>query len=171
MQPELDDLMLYKFLDRVYPVGSIYENDRDDRNPADILGFGQWSVFGAGRVLVAINASDTEFDTIGETGGAKTVTLTTAQIPAHTHGLRSLIGRIVNYAVQSSGTGVSDGGIVETQENTGSVGYATSSKSGSGGYSDEVEIDASHEHDSVGGDDSHNNLQPYIVVYRWVRTA
>lgn len=38
-----------------------------------------------GRVVVGIDASQTEFDTLAETGGAKTHTLTEAQIPAHTH--------------------------------------------------------------------------------------
>lgn len=38
-----------------------------------------------GRVGVHRNTSDTEFDTMGEKTGAKTVTLTIAQIPSHTH--------------------------------------------------------------------------------------
>jgi microcystin-dependent protein len=40
-----------------------------------------------GRVVVGYNASETEFDTIGETGGAKTHTLTVAEMPTHTHDL------------------------------------------------------------------------------------
>lgn len=38
-----------------------------------------------GRVPVGRNASDTDFDTLGETGGAKTHTLTEAQLPSHRH--------------------------------------------------------------------------------------
>jgi len=38
-----------------------------------------------GRVVVGFNSAETEFDALGETGGAKTHTLTTAQIPTHTH--------------------------------------------------------------------------------------
>jgi len=34
-----------------------------------------------GRVVVGVNSSDTEFDVMGETGGAKTHTLTTAELP------------------------------------------------------------------------------------------
>lgn len=37
-----------------------------------------------GRVAVG-KSTDTEFDAMGETGGAKTHTLTTSQLPAHTH--------------------------------------------------------------------------------------
>lgn len=38
-----------------------------------------------GRTIVALKSTDTEFDTLGETGGAKTHTLTTAEVPSHLH--------------------------------------------------------------------------------------
>lgn len=38
-----------------------------------------------GRVVVGKDAAQTEFDTLGETGGAKTHTLSTAELPSHTH--------------------------------------------------------------------------------------
>lgn len=38
-----------------------------------------------GRQLVGRDSGQTEFDVLGETGGSKTHTLTTAQIPSHTH--------------------------------------------------------------------------------------
>lgn len=38
-----------------------------------------------GKIPVGKNAAETEFDTLGETGGAKTHTLTEAEMPAHTH--------------------------------------------------------------------------------------
>lgn len=38
-----------------------------------------------GRVVVGLDAGQTEFDALGETGGAKTVTLDLTMIPAHTH--------------------------------------------------------------------------------------
>ena len=65
-----------------YPVGSIYINASVATNPATLLGFGTWAAFGAGRVMVGLDAGQTEFDTAEETGGAKTHTLTTGELPA-----------------------------------------------------------------------------------------
>lgn len=61
-------------LQAVYPVGSIYVNATDATNPGTLLGFGTWTSFAAGRVMVGLNSSDTDFDTAEETGGAKTNT-------------------------------------------------------------------------------------------------
>lgn len=38
-----------------------------------------------GRVPVGLDSAQTEFDALAETGGAKTHTLTSAEMPAHTH--------------------------------------------------------------------------------------
>ena len=74
-------------LETIYPVGSIYTNAGVATNPGTLLGFGTWSAFGTGRVIVGVDSSDTDFDTVRETGGSKTDshTLTIAEIPAHTH--------------------------------------------------------------------------------------
>lgn len=74
-------------LEKVYPVGSIYINATNSTNPATLLGFGTWVAFGAGKVIVGLDSTDTDFDTAEETGGAKTHTLTTSEIPSHTHSL------------------------------------------------------------------------------------
>ena len=69
----------------VYPIGSIYINAGVATNPGTLLGFGTWSAFGSGRVIVGVDSTDTDFDAVRETGGAKTHTLTVAQLAAHTH--------------------------------------------------------------------------------------
>jgi hypothetical protein len=66
-------------LNALYPVGSIYINASVTTNPASLLGFGTWVAFGEGRVIVGQNTSDTDFDTLEETGGSK------ASVAAHTH--------------------------------------------------------------------------------------
>jgi hypothetical protein len=124
-------------LEKVYPVGSVYINASVSTNPATLLGFGTWVAFGAGRVMVGLDSTDTDFDSAEETGGAKTHTLTVNQIPAHTHTLDT--------SDQPAGTGsleVAGGSPVGTKLTQ-----------------------------STGGGQAHNNLQPYIVVYMWKRTA
>ena len=64
----------------IYPVGSIYINAGVSTSPATLMGFGTWSRYGEGRVLVSQSVSDTEFDTLGETGGSKTHTLSLSLI-------------------------------------------------------------------------------------------
>ena len=131
-------------LSDVYPVGSIYINASVSTNPGTLLGFGTWVAFGAGRVMVGLDSGQTEFDTLEETGGSKTHTLTVSEIPAHTHNLGS----------KDSTAG--DGGafneeFIEDPADTTNGPNVTSS--------------------STGGGSAHNNLQPYIVVYMWKRTV
>ena len=123
----------------VYPVGSIYINATNNTNPGTLLGFGTWAAFGAGRVPVGIDSSDSDFDTAEETGGAKTHTLTTSELPAHTHTVETKVSSGVNgtFPLGSSGS---------TSQGTRASG-------------------------STGSGSAHNNLQPYIVVYMWKRTA
>ena len=131
-----------------YPIGSIYMNASNSANPASLLGFGTWSSFGAGRVLTGLDSSQSEFNAIGETGGAKTAahTLTTAEIPSHTHTIQ---GRNYNISLHDIA-----GTVLEP--------YNTSHGSNS---------DPSTDATGGGGSHSHSTLQPYIVVYMWKRTA
>ena len=69
----------------LYPVGSVYTSVVAT-SPATYFG-GTWEAIGAGRVLVGIDASDTDFDTVEAIGGVKTHTLTVDEIPAHTHSM------------------------------------------------------------------------------------
>lgn len=131
--------------DKIYPVGSIYINATNSTNPGTLLGFGTWIAFGAGRVPVGIDSSDTDFDVAEETGGAKTHTLTTNELPAHTHTHTVQTGR-------SFGSSTGSAPVVQGSDNT---------------VLDSAAVTTS----STGGGSAHNNLQPYIVVYMWKRTA
>jgi len=124
-------------LETIYPVGSIYINAGVATNPGTLLGFGTWTAFGTGRTIVGVDSSDTDFDTVRETGGAKTHQLTISELPAHTHNV-------------TMSTSDSDNDFLSEGNNTGTSTFTTS---------------------STGGDQAHNNLQPYIVVYMWKRTA
>lgn len=69
------------------------------------------------RFVVGYNPSDPDYDTITETGGAKTVTLTVNQMPAHTHD--------ITLAGSDSGTGFVD-------EGSSNVGTRATSSAGGG---------------------------------------
>lgn len=126
-------------LKKVYPVGSIYINATVATNPATLLGFGTWTAFGAGKVMVGLDSTDTDFDTAEETGGAKTHTLTVAEMPAHTHAITwNTTGAHANNNLIDGGADAN----LQTKNTT-----------------------------SAGGGNAHNNLQPYIVVYMFKRTA
>ncbi len=75
-------LLLSSLLDVVYPVGSVYTNYSNSANPSTLIGIGTWVAI-AGRVVVGLDASQTEFDTAGETGGTKTHVLTIAELPGN----------------------------------------------------------------------------------------
>ena len=140
--------------DAVYPVGSIFTtvtNYADSAAVVSAIGGTTWTAFGAGRVLVGLDASDTDFDTAEETGGAKTHTLTTGEIPAHTHNSNVRVEDPSNVLVDTSlQISVASGQILDEENNTGTASTTTA---------------------STGGGSAHNNLQPYIVVYMWKRTA
>ena len=129
----------------IYPVGSIYINATNSTNPGTLLGFGTWVAFGAGRVPVGIDSSDTDFDTAEETGGSKTHTLTTTELPSHTHTHTVQTGRSFSSSAGSAP-------VVQGSDNTVLSSSAVTTS-------------------STGGGSAHNNVQPYIVVYMWKRTA
>ena len=63
-----------------HPVGSYYIT-RTNVNPANILGFGTWVNASVGRYLVGANTSDTDFNSGGKQGGAKTFTIAKTNLP------------------------------------------------------------------------------------------
>lgn len=56
------------------PVGSVLVTSVAT-DPGTLLGYGTWELFGSGRVLVGVDPSDSDFDTVQETGGSKTAAI------------------------------------------------------------------------------------------------
>ena len=81
---------LTNFLNKIYPVGSIYISTAST-NPSSFLG-GTWEAYGKGQTLVGIDSNQTEFNTVGKTGGSKTVTLKEVNLPSHSHSIPQLSG-------------------------------------------------------------------------------
>lgn len=159
-------------LETTHPIGSL-EINTTGINPSEYLG-GGWESFGSGRTLVGIDSNDSDFDTAEETGGEKTHTLTTNEIPAHTHGSKSLVGTWANWGegsgqVSRTANGYKVTGIVSAVGDNNQYGWGTST--GRDQDNTSLKIDATHEHNSVGGGQAHNNLQPYITVYFWKRVS
>jgi len=127
-------------LQKAYPIGYVWISVVST-NPATLLGFGTWSAFAAGKVLVGWDATQTEFDVAEETGGEKTHVNTIAEMAAHSH-------------VENMAVGEGDGIVGITQ----TIGLSV------------VDTASPYSTSSVGSGTAHNNLQPYIVVYMFKRT-
>ena len=147
----------------LYPVGSIYINASVSTNPATLFGFGTWVAFGAGRVMVGLDGGNTLFDTVEETGGNADITvsgttdshtLTTDEIPAHTHDIGT--SGFVPF-----GSSVANGQIGRSSNPSRAYAdYVTDSTGGGAGHTHGITFD---------GTDA--NYQPFITVYMWKRTA
>ena len=128
----------------VYPVGSVYVNAEVATNPATLLGVGTWEAYGEGRVPVG-KASSGTFDTLNATGGSETQALTEANLPAHSHSMGTQ---------NQTNISIHDRQITFLDPFWSGFGSGSARSTG-----------------NTGSGTAHNNLQPYIVVYMWKRTA
>jgi hypothetical protein len=147
----------------IYPVGSIYTNASVSTNPATLLGFGTWTAFGAGRVMVGFDAGNALFDTAEETGGsADAITV------SHTHTATSTVtdpGHLHNLILRTAGASPitpSNFAIGDvTQRNDGNQNTQTNTTG----------ITVATTNASTGSSGTNANYQPYITVYMWKRTV
>jgi microcystin-dependent protein len=115
------------------------------------------------RIPVGLNIGGT-FDPLGATGGSETHTLTTSEMPAHTH-LQYSDTTATNLAPPySSGTAITNTNTPakNTVQGTVNGNYVTTSTSAAA----TVGLTS-----STGGDQAHNNLQPYIVLNYLIYTG
>lgn len=120
-------------IDKIYPVGSIYMSV-NSTSPATLFG-GTWEQL-KDRFLLGAGSTYSN----GATGGEATHTLTTNEMPAHSH-----TGKV------HKTDGHYTGDVNETRT-----------------WSDpDTEVRITN---SVGGGAAHNNMPPYLVVYMWKRT-
>lgn len=149
----------------VYPVGAIYMSVVST-SPATLFG-GTWAAFAPGRVLVGIDSGDTAFDTVEETGGAKTVQ-SSAQTFAgtqstvvvnHTHTITSVRG------ASTGSDSTSASGLTSGNDTSSTKVSLTTGNPDSGGAANYTPAGTN----TPGAATS--VVQPYIVVYMWKRTA
>jgi hypothetical protein len=182
-----------------FPVGSVFISVVST-DPATLLGYGTWSSFGAGRVLVGLDSGDTDFDTAEETGGAKTRAISAhsgtavADHSSHTHTYTEVVNH--THAIT-----ITDPGHTHTQTTSATDGATTRADSSSGGttYNNVANINSattgitassanpaggvatgttagpsatlSHSVTQPSAHTDLNVVQPYIVVYMWRRDS
>ncbi len=183
------------YLERAYPLGYLYLSVIAT-NPAIQLGIGIWQSVGAGRVLVGFDSGDSDFDASEKTGGAKTITLTESQLPAHTHVQNSHnhtqdahthtqdahthTQNAHNHTQRHfpTATGGSTGQTIDTsmsgtQTNSGLTTADSTAVNQNTTATNQNTIATNQATTAVnqntGGGAAHSNLQPFLVVYIWKR--
>ena len=134
----------------LFPVGAIYSST-SATNPGTSLGFGTWTAFGAGRVLIGNGGGFTA----GATGGSAD-----AVVVSHTHTATSTDSghfHAANSGLPGTGQGAPGGNTVQQSAGSASTSVST------------AVITTTIASSGVSGTNA--NLQPYIVVYMWQRTA
>lgn len=86
LQAQIDNLTL-QIMSKAWPIGSVYENEVDMRNPAhaDLLGFGTWIPTQYGRFSVGYADTDPQFGGLGWAGGNRNHKMTLANLIEHDH--------------------------------------------------------------------------------------
>lgn len=110
-------------------------------SPTTFMG-GVWERFGSGRVLVGVDEADADFNAANKQGGEKTHTLTIAEMPSHSH-RQFVSANNGNDSIRKDWDADGNGKAYDQGMETG----------------------------RAGGNKPHNNLQPYITVYRWRRIS
>lgn len=145
-------------VDKVYPIGSVYISV-NNVNPAPTFG-GTWVAYAQGRTLVGVDTAQTEFNTVKKTGGHK-------DLQAHTHTISGTAASAGNHSHSLGPVWMNqagDGFIALTSGYwaTGTTGYTNTT----GAHTHSVSGTTA----SAGAGDA-KNLQPFITVYFWLRTA
>lgn len=134
---------------QAFPVGSIFMNVTST-NPATLLGYGTWTSWGTGRMPIAVDPSNSLFNTPEETGGSANAIVVshahTINDPQHSH------------AYNDSGSHLGQPPQANANSNTGGVVNTASSATG-------ITIN------STGSSGTNANYPPFISVYMWKRTA
>jgi len=144
-------------LQTLYPVGSVYSNATSSTNPATLLGFGTWTAFGAGKVMVGLDSGDATFSTVGNTGGSKD-----AIVVSHTHTATSTDSGHTHVVSNNNARPTSGGGALYAALD-GGVSGASSTQSSTANITTSIS--------TTGSSATGANLMPYVVVYCWKRTV
>ena len=135
-----------EIINMIYPVGAIYISV-NSANPATLFG-GTWQQL-TDTFLYASTTADDDVTTAPEGQGEETHTLTTNEMPSHTH----TAGKYDGYGIENQEVASGNAFIavkINTRTTTSSTRILTN---------------------SAGGSQAHNNMPPYMKVYMWKRTG
>ena len=90
-----------------------------------------------GKIPVGYDANDTDFNTVGKTGGEKTHTLTVNEIPSHSH--------TVNFTINDADYSANVYQLFGGEQTNANASYSKTSK-------------------ATGGSQAHNNMIPYVTM-------
>ena len=146
------------FMATMYPVGSIYSSTVST-NPNTLFGFGTWVAYAAGRVMIGNGGGFSA----GATGGSAD-----AIAVSHTHTYSGTTNGQSNTHTHTAsvGTTSANGGFLSSDP-----GGSTTATVTTGNASADHTHTYSGTTASSGSSGTNANLQPYIVVYMWNRTA
>lgn len=148
----LNNVSMQGLLEALYPIGAVYVSGSSTM-PSLIDSIGTWTRL-KGRFIVGLDEDQTEFDTIDETGGAKT----------HLHGLASGAACIGSGQGNANSLGFTQSQIGVLTGSMYTIGN-TASATASG------HPNRSHNTALTGTTDSASGLPPYKAKYMWERTA
>lgn len=154
------------FLDKTYPVGSIYMSATLS-TPAQVataLGGGTWVAWGSGKVPVGVDTNDTNFDTVEETGGSKT----------HRHDFKVGMAAFYSSAICGENSDWGHWGAWSYAQNKYAKSYGFEGQHNTNRNSAlQTSLTAASEQTryTVGDTDTASSLQPYITCYMYKRTA
>ena len=179
-EQNLYGLKVKDLVDVLYPVGMVVEFGKDiNPNEIESLVGTKWERYGEGKVSIGYSSSDTSFNSIGKTGGSKSINLehshttkdhklTIAEMPSHNHTANNSAYRFLtarNYGGSDTAGDLSGSGR--------KFPYVSSSESW---YLQDLA--------KTGGGSAHNHgettsslsslqsiLNPYIVSAKWIRVS
>lgn len=148
----------------LYPIGIIISTSTST-NPGTYITGTTWVAYAAGQTLVGKAAAGT-FAVAGSTGGAETVTLTANNLPAHTHA-NTLSQSNHSHTIQRTNIACASYGADASPYYFPAANTGTTLVQSQGA---DANITLTNGNNTT-TNTAINNLQPYIVVYYWTRTA